>query len=98
MLTLDAQGTIQHISPAARRLLEYSSGASPDPCFFAHVHGRNLYRVMQDVAHMVCCRQQQVAWLLRLQTGRGRYRWFKATAHNRLYEDEARIVVILEAL
>lgn len=98
LLAVDAEGTIQHISPAARRLLEYPSGASPDPCFFTHVHGRNLYRVMQDIANMVCHRQQQVEWLLRLKTGRGRHRWFKAAVHNRLYDDEARIVMILEAL
>lgn len=98
VLTLNAEGTIQYVSPAARRLLEYRSNQAFDRCFFAHVHGRNLYRVMQDIAHMVCCRQQQASWLLRLQTGTGRYRWYKASVRNGLHDPATGIMVLLEAL
>ncbi len=97
-MTIDAEGTIQHISPAARRLLEYPKDAEIDDCFFTHVHGKNLYRVMQDIAHMVCFRLKQASWLLRMRTGHGRYRWYKATVHNRLNEAVERIVVKLETV
>lgn len=98
IVTLDAEGTIQHLSPAARRLLEYPPDADIDDCFFTHVHGKNLYRVMQDIAHMVCFRLKQTSWLLRMQTGRGRYRWYKATVHNRLDDPAGHIAVVLETL
>lgn len=95
ILTIDGEGTIQRVSKAARRLLEYPPSAELDPCFFAHIHGKNLYRVMQDIAHMVCCGQQQATWLLRLRTGHGRWRWYRATAHNRLQEDDNHILIRL---
>lgn len=95
VLTIDAEGTIQHISKAARGLLEHAPDADLEPCFFAHVHGKNLYRVMQDIAHMVCCGQQQSMWLLRLRTGRGRWRWYRATARNRLYGADDHILIRL---
>lgn len=95
VLTIDPEGTIQHISKAAQRLLEYSSDESLDPYFFSHVHGKNLYRVMQDVAHMVCCGQQRASWLLRLRTGRGRWRWYRATAQNRVHQASEDIVIRL---
>lgn len=98
VLTLDAEGNVQHLSPAARRLLEYGPEAKVDECFFTHVHGKNLYRVMQDIAHMVCFRLEKTSWLLRMQTGRGRYRWYKATVHNRLDAPAGHIAVMLEAL
>lgn len=95
VLSIDAEGTIQHVSKAARHLLEYPVDASLDSYFFSHVHGKNLYRVMQDIAHMVCCRQQQASWLLRLRTGRGRWRWYRATAENRLHQAEGDILIRL---
>lgn len=95
VLAIDAEGTIQHASKAARRLLEYPPDAAIDPYFFSHVHGKNLYRVMQDVAHMVCCGLQQVSWLLRLRTGRGRWRWYRAAAQNRLHRAEQHILIRL---
>jgi PAS domain-containing protein len=97
-MTIDAEGTIQHISLAARRLLEYPKEAEIDECFFTHVHGKNLYRVMQDIAHMVCFRLKQASWLLRMRTGRGRYRWYKATVKNRLNDAVERIVIKLETV
>lgn len=98
LITLDVEGTIQHLSAAARRLLEYPEDAEIDDCFFTHVHGKNLYRVMQDVAHMVCFRLKQTSWLLRLQTHTGRYRWFKAEVQNRLSDPAGHIVIVLETL
>jgi PAS domain-containing protein len=95
VLGIDAEGTIQHISKAARRLLEYPPDGTIDSYFFSHVHGKNLYRVMQDVAHMVCCGQQQTSWLLRLRTGRSRWRWYRATVHNRLHQKEGHILIRL---
>lgn len=95
VVVIDDEGTIQHISKAARRLLEYPPDADIDPCFFAHVHGKNLYRVMQDVAHMVCYGQQQTTWLLRLRTGRGRWRWYRATAEPERQDGRKHIIIRL---
>ena len=95
VLAIDAEGSIQHTSKAARHLLEYSSEGAIDSYFFSHVHGKNLYRVMQDVAHMVCCGKQQASWLLRLRTGRGRWRWYRAAVQNRLHWPEGHILIRL---
>lgn len=94
-LYLTADGTIRHITSSARQLLEYRTSEGMEPCFFTHVHGKNLYQVMRDVADMVCYGKSQASWLLRLRTGQGRWRWYKASVRNRL-EDESRIEVHLD--
>jgi hypothetical protein len=83
---------------AARAQLEYGIGREPDECFFTHVHGRNLRRVMQDLAHMVCHRKTSARWLLRLRTGTGRWRWFRATVANHLATPHECIYVRLERI
>ncbi len=88
-VVLNADGTIQQISPSAMHLLEYRSDQKMDRSFFAHVHGKNLYQVMRDVADMVCYGKTQATWLLRMRTGKGRWRWYKATVRNRLEEEDA---------
>jgi len=98
ILTLDRDGTIQHLTEPARRVLEYAPNATPDPCFFSHVHGRNLRRVMRDLAHMVSHRKQRAQWLLRLRTGNGRWRWYRAIARNHLDHSNASIRVHLRPL
>jgi PAS domain-containing protein len=98
VLALDREGTIQHSNVPARRALEYSSDASLDSCFFSHVHGRNLQRVMRDLAHMVSHRKQRARWLLRLRTGNGRWRWYRAIARNHLDHSDAIIRVHLRPL
>lgn len=97
-LILDAEGTIQHLTPAARRLLEYRQNQPIEGCFFSHVHGRNLYQVMRDVADMVCYGKAQASWLLRLRTGQGRWQWFKAVVHNHLQGAEQAITIVLRDL
>lgn len=98
VLSIDKSGTILRASKAARRLMEYSPDATLDAYFFSHVHGKNLYRVMQDVAHMVRCGQQHASWLLRLRTGHGRWRWYRATAQNRLHKSPRDILIRLTAV
>jgi len=98
VLALDREGTVQQSNEPARRALEYSSGASIDPCFFSHVHGRNLQRVMRDLADMVSHRKQRARWLLRLRTGNGRWRWYWAIARNHLDNSNATIRVHLRPL
>ncbi|PEN13148.1 hypothetical protein CRI94_10905 [Longibacter salinarum] len=98
LLTLDSEGTVQSITRSARSLLEYGPSQTFDPYFFTHVHGRNLRRVMQDLAHMVCQRKQHARWLLRLRTGTGRWRWYRATALNRLDAPQERVFVRLERI
>ena len=98
VLTLDREGTIQDSNEPARRALEYSSEDSIDPCFFSHVHGRNLQRVMRDLAHMVSHRKQRARWLLRLRTGNRRWRWYRLAARNHLDENDGAIRVRLRPL
>ena len=83
---------------AARAQLEYGAEREPDACFFTHVHGRNLRRVMQDLAHMVCHRKTSARWLLRLRTGTGRWRWFRAAVVNYLATPQECIHVRLERI
>lgn len=97
-LLLGADGTVQHITPAARHLLEYKADQQIESCFFSHVHGRNLYQVMRDVADMVCYGKASASWLLRLRTGQGRWRWYKASVKNQLNLGEGTILVNLRDL
>ncbi len=97
-LILDAEGTIQYVTPAARRLLEYGHDDPISPCFFSHVHGRNMYQVMRDVADMVCYGKLKAGWLLRMRTGRGRWQWFRTTVTNRLDADNPAIKVVVHDL
>ena len=98
MLYLDRSGTIQRANEPARRALEYGVDDTLEPCFFSHVHGRNLHRVMRDLAHMVSHRTQRTRWLLRLRTGNGRWRWYRAMARNHLDRANACIQVQLRPL
>jgi PAS domain S-box-containing protein len=94
LLGLDADGTLRHVSPAARALLGYGSDEAVPSYFFTHVHPRHLHQVMHDLAHMAAHRQARAAWLLRLRTGRGRWRWYQATVRNRLAHDADRCIVV----
>jgi len=53
---------------------------------------------MQDLAHMVSHRKQRARWLLRLRTGNGRWRWYRAIARNFLDQADAAIQVHLRPL
>lgn len=98
LLLLDEEGMIQTATRAARGILEYPSDGSIEPCFFSHVHGRNLRRVMRDLAHMVCQRMHRARWLLRLRTGKGRWRWYRAEVESQLDRPDGRIQVRLHPL
>lgn len=98
VLTLDREGNIKSITQAARTMLEYSTDESIDSCFFAHVHRRNLHRVMRDLAHMVSRGKQRAQWLLRLRTGNHRWRWYRAAVQNELGRQEDQILVRLRSL
>ena len=95
VVVLDEKGTIQHLTHPARRLLEYQPHQRVEPSFFAHIHNKNLYQVMRDVADMVCYGKTKASWMMRLNTGLGRWRWYKATAHNGLTKPTAHITIIL---
>ena len=97
-LVLDAEGNICHITPAARRLLEYKAHQSVKTGFFTHIHSSNLYQVMRDVADMVCYGKAKASWLIRLRTGKNRWRWYKATAQNLLKAPAGAITIYLRDL
>lgn len=94
-LILDAEGTIRHVTPAARRLLGYDLNEPLMPCFFSHVHGHNMYQVMRDIADMVCYGKPKARWLLRLRTSNGRFQWFQTTVTNHLDYDEPTIKIVV---
>ena len=98
MLVLEEDGSIRHMSSAARSLLEHAPEAPLPRFFFSHVHARSQSRVMRDVADMVRRGLKQTTWLLRLRTGRARWRWFKASVDNRLDAAEGALLVFLIAL
>ncbi len=97
-LVLDQEGNIRHITPAARRLLEYKAHQSVKASFFAHIHSSNLYQVMRDVADMVCYGKAKASWLIRLRTGKNRWRWYKANAQNLLKAPAGAIAIYLRDL
>ena len=97
VLVLDAGGAIQNLTPAARRLLGYHPEQPYKPSFFSHVHTKDLYRVMRDVAEMSFHGRRQADWKLRLRTGAGRWHWFSATVGNQLDQPERAIFIRLEA-
>lgn len=78
LLVLDASATIRQITPSACRLLHHTQDALNNKHFLSMVHGRNMQRVMHDLAHLVHRRMQTASWLLRLRTGTGRWRWYRA--------------------
>lgn len=98
LLRVDASGNVVDLTAAARHLLEYDADELLDTAFFSHVHGKNLYRVMRDVADMVCYGKEQCSWLLCLKTGRSRWRWYKAKATNRLNGAAPHIIIHLNDL
>jgi len=91
-LRLNREGLIQDGNAAARRTLEHGPDDDLQSTFFSYVHGRNLRRVMRDLAHMVNHGVQRARWLLRLRTGADRWRWYRATARNRLPSEDAILV------
>jgi len=98
VLAVDDDGTIRSVSRAARSLLDYAPNQDLDAYFFTHVHGRNLRRVMQDLAHMACNRKSHARWLVRLRTGTGRWRWYRATVLNRLQSEQACVFIRIERI
>lgn len=97
-VVLGADGMIKQVTPAACRLLRYRQDQDIKPSFFSHVHGKNLYQVMRDVADMVCYGKSAASWLLRLRTGQGDWRWFKATVKSAMNGDDGAIYIHLHDL
>jgi len=97
-LILNAEGMIQQLNEAARRLLEYPPDRVVRPSFFSHVHQKNLYQVMRDVADMVCYGKSQATWLLRLRTGKDRWRWYRVSVDNRLQQPDGTLILTLRDL
>lgn len=78
LLVLDDSATIRRCTPSACRLLQHDPGSLAEQSFLSLVHGRNVQRVMRDLAHLVHRRLQTASWLLRLRAGGGRWRWYRA--------------------
>jgi len=87
-LALGENGCIDDLNGAARRMLRGTDDQSFDPNFLTYVHGRNLRRVMRDLARMVQQNLKRARWLLRLQTADDRWRWFRVAVFNQLQTEE----------
>lgn len=99
VLLLNQEGLIECVTTAARHLLEYRPGQQIKLPFLSHVHRRNLYRAMRDLEEMILHGRRKASWLLRLHTGRGRWRWYEAAAERRpLSSGDVGIAVRLKAL
>ena len=97
-IIVDESGAICDLTLPARRLLEYRANEPLKTSFFSLVHGKNLYQVMRDVADMVCYGREEASWLLRLRTGQGRWRWYRAHVHNKLDGPEGALCISLRDL
>lgn len=97
-IELNQNGDIEHMNAGALRVLEYSTHESFKACFFSHVHRRNLWRVMRDLADLIQRKLQCTRWLLRLRTGKGRYCWFRARAENVRFRSMIGVRVLLQPL
>lgn len=80
MAVLDAEGRLLYGTAAFRKLLEYPSHQRVPASFLTLVHSRHHVQVTRDVSDIAHHRKRQSFWLLRLQTGRGRWRWYKVSA------------------
>ncbi len=99
VLLLNREGVIECLTTAARQLLEYHAGQPMELSFLSHVHQHNLYRAMRDLEEMTLHGRQKASWLLRLYTGRKRWRWYEAVAERRLRRSgEVAVVVRLKTL
>ncbi|NBC18037.1 MAG: hypothetical protein GVY18_12070 [Bacteroidetes bacterium] len=98
LILLDVDGHIQHLTPIARRLLEFDEDDLIDPLFVSHVHGKNLHQISRDLDAMRRLGKQKAFWLARVRTGQGRWAWFRIVAENRLQRPERTIVLRLRDL
>lgn len=83
VLFVGEEGLIKEATPAAARLLEYPANAKLGSCFYSLVNRRNMAQVTRDLQDMVGRRKSKAEWLLRLWTGRNRWRWYKASAYTK---------------
>lgn len=97
VLVLDAGGAIQDLTPDARRLLGYHPEQPYKPSFFSHVHAKDLYRVMRDVAEMAFHGRTEADWRIRLRMGTGRWHWYSVVVDNQLDHPEQAILMSLKA-
>jgi hypothetical protein len=79
-LLLDAGCNITDISASARKLIGYGTAAPIDPCFFAHIHSRNLLQVMRDLASIACNGKQRARWMVRMRNADEQWVWMRLTA------------------
>ena len=63
-------------------MLGYEPESAIEPCFFAHIHGRNLLQVMRDVASMICQGKASARWIVRMKTATSDWIWMRLTAHH----------------
>ena len=94
-LYLDASGLIVQVDAEARALLEYTPSDEIEPCFFSHIHSKNLYQVMRDVADMIVNGKRVATWFLRIRTGRKRWQWYRVYAINELASNREAICIRL---
>ena len=88
-VAINQKGLIECLTVAARKLLEYKPDQHIERPFLSHIHRRNMYRIVRDLEEMMLYGRERASWLLRLRTGRARWRWYKAEAERRSQPSEA---------
>ena len=93
-LIVDQEGSVLHLTPRARQLLEYKPDQPVEPYFLSHIHGRNLRQVMRDLADMIKYGKSKASWLVQMRTGQGRWRWYKASAKREQQQGDDPLILV----
>lgn len=93
-LILGDDGTIEHISEEARRLLDLGSRPLAGGSFFTRISPQDSFRVKQVLIEMSTEDKSPVTGLIQLKTGLGPWQWFKVEVTTRLQYDEEPGVVL----
>lgn len=94
VLILSDDGTIEHVSDAARQLLDLGSRPLAGGSFFHRITPEDSFRVKQVLIEMSTEDKGPVTGLIQLKTGLGPWQWFKVEVTTRLRHDEEAGIVL----
>lgn len=96
VIVLNHDGEIDHMSDAARGVLDLRSGPYTGVSFFQRVPLEHAFRIRHILLELSGQDRGSFSGLLQLKTGLGPWQWFKVEATpRRRYEDEGGIVLRL---
>lgn len=96
VLVLNNDGTIDHVSETARRLLNLGARPVAGHSFFRQIPLDDVGRAARTIRTLSPRESGHATGLLQLKTGLGPWQWFKVEmTPRRQYEDEAGVVLRL---